>query len=169
MRSFEERPKDISFWALLCTGMYPLLQRDNMLTRLLFIRNIFNYLFPPLVQERLNEYREYWNNHRITSQRDKSLPSGYSPRHVFTSPSSVRKDALRLWVRVNPASVDRWRTELGGAAAHREATNFVTQAFQAEADQAWIDLGCPRIQVSNVWDIFSQMVVKLRDGGWTEE
>ncbi|KAF9502150.1 hypothetical protein BDN71DRAFT_1343800, partial [Pleurotus eryngii] len=41
--------------------------------------DLFNWIWPPLVQEQLDIFREYWNNHRISKQKNKLLPSGTSP------------------------------------------------------------------------------------------
>ncbi|KII83303.1 hypothetical protein PLICRDRAFT_63270, partial [Plicaturopsis crispa FD-325 SS-3] len=66
---------------------------------------VFNWLWPPLVQERLDEFREYWNNHRLSRSKTKILPTGKSPRHMLTVPKSVRLDARDCSVYVNPATV----------------------------------------------------------------
>ncbi|KZP10031.1 hypothetical protein FIBSPDRAFT_687622, partial [Athelia psychrophila] len=48
--------------------------------------NIFNWLWPPLVQARLDIFRQYWNNHRLSTQKKKILPTGTSPLHMWTVP-----------------------------------------------------------------------------------
>ncbi|KAF9490762.1 hypothetical protein BDN71DRAFT_1345120, partial [Pleurotus eryngii] len=47
---------------------------------------LFNWLWPPLLQAQLDEFVEYWNNHRISMQKKKFLPSGTSPRQMWIAP-----------------------------------------------------------------------------------
>ncbi|KAJ7280737.1 hypothetical protein C8J57DRAFT_1003812, partial [Mycena rebaudengoi] len=41
--------------------------------------DLFNWLWPKIVQLSLDDFVEYWNNHKIQTQRNKLLPSGFSP------------------------------------------------------------------------------------------
>ncbi|KAJ6613707.1 hypothetical protein B0H10DRAFT_2177130 [Mycena sp. CBHHK59/15] len=45
--------------------------------------NLFNWLWPKIVQLCLNDFVEYWNDHKIRTQRGKLLPSGVSPNYIF--------------------------------------------------------------------------------------
>ncbi|KAF7975981.1 hypothetical protein HWV62_8132 [Athelia sp. TMB] len=116
--------------------------------------DIFNWLWPRLVQERLDEFREYWNNHKLSKQQKKILPSGTSPRHMWLVPSSVRATARDCSVRVNMESVRRLRDEMGGHEGREEAMQFVSREFSAEADSALGQLGYPTITLSTAWDVF---------------
>ncbi|KAJ7695249.1 hypothetical protein B0H14DRAFT_2418856, partial [Mycena olivaceomarginata] len=46
-------------------------------------RSLFNWIFPPLVQEELNEFCVYWNQHKIYSQQMRNMPSGHVPADVL--------------------------------------------------------------------------------------
>ncbi|KAJ7836563.1 hypothetical protein B0H14DRAFT_2255196, partial [Mycena olivaceomarginata] len=37
---------------------------------------LFYWIFVPIIQEQLDEFRAWWNNHRVRLQRDKNMPSG---------------------------------------------------------------------------------------------
>ncbi|KAJ6614263.1 hypothetical protein B0H10DRAFT_2266519 [Mycena sp. CBHHK59/15] len=41
--------------------------------------NLFNWLWPKIVQLCLDDFVEYWNDHKIRTQRGKLLPSGFGP------------------------------------------------------------------------------------------
>ncbi|KAJ7930259.1 hypothetical protein B0H13DRAFT_2309732 [Mycena leptocephala] len=48
--------------------------------------DLFNWLWPKIVQLSLDDFVDYWNNHKIRSQRGKLLPSGFSPNYVCDFP-----------------------------------------------------------------------------------
>ncbi|KAJ7093607.1 hypothetical protein C8R44DRAFT_645917 [Mycena epipterygia] len=50
--------------------------------------DLFNWLWPKIMQLSLNEFVEYWNNHRIRAQHNKLLPSGFSPNYICDFPES---------------------------------------------------------------------------------
>ncbi|KAJ7862450.1 hypothetical protein B0H14DRAFT_3134239 [Mycena olivaceomarginata] len=41
--------------------------------------DLFNWLWPKIIQFTLDNFLDYWNNHKIRTQRNKLLPSGFSP------------------------------------------------------------------------------------------
>ncbi|KAG1879844.1 hypothetical protein F4604DRAFT_1497415, partial [Suillus subluteus] len=43
-------------------------------------------LWPPLIQQCLDEFQLYWNNHHLSSQKKKVLPTGTSPQHIWLAP-----------------------------------------------------------------------------------
>lgn len=122
------------------------------------IRNVLYWLWVPLIQERLDEFREYNNNHRLKPSKDKLLPSGRSPRHVLISPETVRTEARDCSIKVNPEMVHRIREEYGGEKGRDYAFRFITREFEAEADDAYVDLGKPAISLSSAWDVFTAVV-----------
>ncbi|KAL0945345.1 hypothetical protein HGRIS_000843 [Hohenbuehelia grisea] len=120
--------------------------------------NVFNWLWPPLVQHRLDEFCEYWNNHRVSSQKKKLLPSGTSPRQMWTSPESVRADAHDCSVYINLDTVSRLRDGIGGVEGRAKAFAFVDPEFQALADDALGQLEYPGIDLRTAWDVFVAVV-----------
>jgi len=114
----------------------------------------FNWLWPPLVQHRLDEFREYWNNHRISTQKHKTLPTGTSPRQMWLVPEEVRATSRNCSVNVNMITVGQLREELGGAEKRDETFRFVDAEFEALADNALADLNYPDITLSSSWDVF---------------
>jgi hypothetical protein len=46
--------------------------------------NLFYWLWPKILQIQLDNFVEYWNNHKIQKQKEKPNMSGHTPRHAFT-------------------------------------------------------------------------------------
>lgn len=134
--------------------MYVHLYVFRLIILLTILSNIFNWLWPPLVQERLDIFRDYWNNHRLSSQKHKLLPTGTSPRHMWTVPDKVRATARQCFVNVDMATVRQMRMDLGGTEGHDKAFRFVTAEFEAQADAALAELKFPQITLSSAWDVF---------------
>ena len=107
-----------------------------MLTSFSIYSNVFNWIFPPLVQSRLDEFCTYWNNHRLCSQPNKHNPSGTSPRHMLEVPESVRPGARHCGIRVRKELVDQLRESIGGREGRDWAFSFVTPEFQMWAESA---------------------------------
>ncbi|KAF8530930.1 hypothetical protein JB92DRAFT_2854324 [Gautieria morchelliformis] len=99
---------------------------------------VFYWLLPPLVQEQLDLYRDYWNSHRIRKQKGKNGASGVTPRQAFHIPTSAQPDAHDYSVRVDPGM------------------------FQVEADHAWINLGSPEATLATTWDVFATVLALIR-------
>jgi hypothetical protein len=121
-------------------------------------RKIFNWLWPPLIQERLDEFHEYWNNHRISSQKHKTLPSGTSPHQMWLAPEAVRATSHNCSIKVNMDTVHQLREGLGGVEKREQVFRFVDAEFEALADNALGELNYPDITLSSSWDIFVAVV-----------
>ena len=115
-----------------------------------------------MVQECLDEYRDYWNNHTVRRQKQKDLPSGTSPIHIWTCPTHARPTARDCRVFVRPDMVRKLRDQIGGEESRRKAYQFVLPEFQAVADAAYADLDYPCITLTTAWTIFLAMVDVLR-------
>ncbi|KAJ7879946.1 hypothetical protein B0H14DRAFT_2566466 [Mycena olivaceomarginata] len=48
--------------------------------------NLFNWLWPKIVQLCLDDFVDHWNTHKIRTQRGKLLPSGVSPNYICDFP-----------------------------------------------------------------------------------
>ncbi len=123
--------------------------------------DLFNWLFPPLVQQRLDIFSEYWNNHRISRQKKKILPSGCSPMQALIAPSSVRASAKECWIRVRSSKVAELRDEIGGIEARNDLLRWVDPYFNTLANTAHSDIGAPAITLKNVWEIFETLAQEL--------
>lgn len=77
---------------------------------------------------------------------------------MWLAPESLRVDAKTCSIRVNMETVRKMREELGGLEAREAAFQFVDPIFAAEADAAYVDLGCPVIALTTAWDVFLGVV-----------
>ncbi|KAJ7362802.1 hypothetical protein DFH08DRAFT_799823 [Mycena albidolilacea] len=124
-------------------------------------RHTFYWLWVPLIQQGLDNFREYWNNHRLQKSKGKLNASGSSPLNMLINPTSVVATARNCSINVNPQTVYRLREAYGGQAAREEAFRFISREFQADADAVYVDLGCPVINLATAWGIFQQVVAEL--------
>jgi hypothetical protein len=81
---------------------------------------------------------------------------------MLNNPTAVVASARDCSVRVNPETVYRLREAYGGEEARDKAFRFVSREFAAEADAAYVDLGCPQIILPTAWAIFQQVVTELQ-------
>lgn len=129
----------------------------------LIFSQTFYWLWVPLIQERLDQFRHYWNNHRISSSKNKVNPSGWSPKTMIQDPSLVQVNARDCSIRVSPETVQHLRESYGGEEARDRAYRFVSTEFQAEADDVYVALGCPTITLQSGWDVFVKVVAALEE------
>ncbi|KAJ6541365.1 hypothetical protein B0H19DRAFT_1077226 [Mycena capillaripes] len=81
----------------------------------------FYWLWVPLIQQGLDNFREYWNNYRLKNSKGKLNASGSSPLNMLINPTSVVATACNCSINVNPQTVYRLREAYGGQAAREEA------------------------------------------------
>ncbi|KAJ7099755.1 hypothetical protein C8R44DRAFT_747675 [Mycena epipterygia] len=124
-------------------------------------RAVFYWLWVPIVQQGLDKYRAYWNNHTISKSKKKINPSGSCPKNMFLNPSSVSVLARDCSIRVNPETVAELREAYGGQEARDKAYRFVSEEFQFNADAVYQNLGAPELSLLNGWKVFTQMVTKI--------
>ncbi len=58
--------------------------------------------------------------------------------------------------------ISELREQIGGQEGRRQAYDFVTPEFRAEADGAYTDLGSPPITLVTAWAIFLAVVDVLK-------
>ncbi|KAJ6544668.1 hypothetical protein DFH09DRAFT_1390008, partial [Mycena vulgaris] len=121
-------------------------------------KQTFYWIWVPFIQERLDIFRDYWNNHKLSKSKGKQNASGSSPKNMFLNPQSARVDARDCSIRVNPELVRELREAYGGAEARDKAYRFVTRIFQAAADGAYLEIGRPEINLDTIWTTFTNIV-----------
>ncbi|KAJ7089459.1 hypothetical protein C8R44DRAFT_751464 [Mycena epipterygia] len=99
---------------------------------------LFYWIFVPLIQHELDEFREWWNYHRVRLQRDKNMPSGHVPAHVYEHPTHF--GGIDCRIRVPKEAVTELRgyliEEVGSRESHLGWPG-VTVEFKAIAEAAW--------------------------------
>jgi len=116
-------------------------------------RALFNWLWPPIVQKGLDGFTEYWNHHKVRSQKTKALPSGTTPINAYTSPELY--GGIRCGTAVLQEDVERLRDEL--PVTREEAFRWVSDEFADVAQHAYVQLESPTLSALSAWELFQQM------------
>jgi hypothetical protein len=119
-----------------------------------FTRQLFNWLWPKILQNQLDKFIEYWNNHKIRPQAEKSNMSGATPRHGFTVPAAPAEDCRII---VDQAVIDALRMQI--PVSREDSMRWVDDFFEVAARNAYDAVGRPSLDnLLTGWDIFSSMV-----------
>ena len=95
------------------------------------------------MQRELEEFRIWWNQHRVRFQPEKDMPSGHVPADALVHPELL--GGLDCLISV-PAPVI---SEL--------FLQWVSPEFAGLAEHVYELLGKPEITFTNAWDIFHAM------------
>jgi hypothetical protein len=119
-------------------------------------RELFNWIFPPLVQAELEGFRNWWNYHHIRRQADKTMPSGHVPIDALEHPNLYA--GLNCLIPVSPEAIHNLREYLEEDVGPRSShLDWVSQDFAALAAEAHRSIGAPIITFTNAWEVFAQM------------
>ncbi|KAF7440091.1 hypothetical protein PC9H_000434 [Pleurotus ostreatus] len=119
-------------------------------------KDLFNWIFPPLVQVALDDFCTAWNHHHIRQQPDKDMPSDHVPIDALEHPQYLAGLDCRIPI---PAEViGHLREFLTEQVGPREAyLQWVTEEFSQRAHEVHTSLRMPTITLENAWDIFVKM------------
>ncbi|KAJ7239533.1 hypothetical protein C8J57DRAFT_1086260 [Mycena rebaudengoi] len=116
--------------------------------------DLFNWLWPKIVQHSLDDFVEYWNNHKIRAQRNKLLPSGFSPNYICDFPERF---GLTNFSAPAPQNlVDALRESI--PKSREECYRWVSDEFDANAWEVYEQIGQPKFLLTEGWTIFCQML-----------
>lgn len=117
-------------------------------------RQLFNWLWPKMLQIQLDVFVKYWNNHHICTQKNKPNMSGSTPRHTFTVLAPPAQDCK---IPVSCQVIHMLHSQI--PVTHEEAMRWVDDGFDVVATQAYKAIGSPPLnKFLTGWDIFSVMV-----------
>ncbi|EDR10136.1 uncharacterized protein LACBIDRAFT_318159 [Laccaria bicolor S238N-H82] len=118
---------------------------------------LFNWIWPQILQHQLDKFVEYWNNHKIWYQSTKPNMSGQTPRHVFMVPQAPAEDCC---IEVPQDAVDALCNTI--PVSRDEAMRWVDPSFEEAARRAYITIGSPSLSnMSTGWSIFSAMAAVI--------
>jgi hypothetical protein len=116
-----------------------------------FTSNLFYWLWPKILQNQLDQFVEFWNNHKIRSQKEKINMSGATPRHGFTVPEPPAQDCR---IVIDQPAIDALRLQI--PISRSESMRWVDDTFAAAAQDAYKMVGSPSLNdLLSGWDIFS--------------
>ncbi|KAK7036956.1 hypothetical protein R3P38DRAFT_2517122, partial [Favolaschia claudopus] len=119
--------------------------------------NLFNWLWPKIIQLCLDDFVDYWNNHRIRSQRDKVLPSGFSPNYICDFPE--RFGLVKFGEQAPQEYIDQLRQNI--PKSREECYRWVSDEFDTQAAEVYEQIGSPKLKLTDGWTIFCHMLPLL--------
>ncbi|KAJ7139311.1 hypothetical protein C8R44DRAFT_606323 [Mycena epipterygia] len=118
---------------------------------------LFYWIFVPLLQAQLDEFRLWWNHHRIRTQKDKNMPSGHVPYDALEHPQNYGGLACRI--PVPQGAVDDLRKMLVEDVDPRDAhLSWFTGEFDDLASRIYDKVGQPVLSLDTKWDVFQAML-----------
>ncbi|KAJ7638088.1 hypothetical protein B0H17DRAFT_960876 [Mycena rosella] len=124
---------------------------------------LFYWIFMQLIQHELDEFRAWWNQHRVRLQHDKNMPSGHVPTHAREHPTHFRLVTIythfggidcRIHIpKEAVAEIRGYLTEEVGSRESHLGWPGVTAEFKATATAALAGIGGPTITLESAWNI----------------
>lgn len=110
----------------------------------------------PLVQLELDEFKWYWNNHRIRGQQ-KAMPSEHVPSDALEHPEVYdgHSDLLIPVPKEGQINAREYLTEEVGD--REEHLSWYTHDFAVAAEEVYTKIGSPAINMETAWTIFDKM------------
>ena len=123
-------------------------------------RQLFYWIFVPLVQVELDNFQLWWNCHHIRPQTDKVMPSRHVPNVLFSDPNSSGGEDLgiKIDLEVLQALKQHLEDEKGSRDQH---LSFTSNEFAEIASGARVELGLPPSSWKNSWDHFAKIATHL--------
>ncbi|KAK7034908.1 hypothetical protein R3P38DRAFT_2911966 [Favolaschia claudopus] len=124
--------------------------------------SLFYWIFIPLLQAKLDEFRLWWNHHRVRVQIEKNMPSGHVPADAFAHPKNF--GGIDCRTSVPQAAVDDMRQMLTEEVGSREShLSWFTLEFAELAEQVYLHIGKPTLSLETAWGVFQQMAQPIAD------
>jgi hypothetical protein len=121
---------------------------------------LFNWIFPPVVQAELDEFRTYWNQHKIRPQANKIMPSGHVPADALKHPQLF--GGISCFIKVPKETLTELRAFLTEEVGPREEhLRWVSEEFKVFAEVVHREVGSPKITIENSWKVFNEMSVYM--------
>ncbi|KAJ6500212.1 hypothetical protein C8R47DRAFT_1317489 [Mycena vitilis] len=115
--------------------------------------HLFHWIWSRIVQEALDQFKDYWNYHKSRPNTKKVLPSGVAPLELFQHPENYGLACLS--VPVEAEVVEALRDNLD--CSRDEALQWVPDWFDIAAYQVYAELERPKLEASRGWEVFAQM------------
>ncbi|KAJ7315803.1 hypothetical protein DFH08DRAFT_715290, partial [Mycena albidolilacea] len=116
--------------------------------------DLFNWVWPKIIQASLDNFVEYWNNHKIRTQHNKLLPSGFSPNFICDFPE--RFGLTHFGVPVSTDLVEALRENI--PKTREECYRWVSDEFDMKALEIYNHIGAPKFILTDGWTIYCQML-----------
>lgn len=116
---------------------------------------LVQWLWPTLIQQELDEFKDRLNCHTTRFDSSKKIPSGVSPDVAFSLCTEYGGENCLQPVDV--AVVRNLMEKIGG----EELIRFVSIDYAAHAQAVFNTLGVSKLTFDNIWEVFSTMIPHL--------
>ncbi|KAJ7626227.1 hypothetical protein B0H17DRAFT_963451, partial [Mycena rosella] len=123
---------------------------------------LFYWIFAPLIQVELDNFKLWWNHHRVRHQHEKILLSGHVPAHALEFPELF--GALDCRIAIPQEAIDNLREQLTEEEGPREDYQTwpgLTPEFNVYATDIYIRIGEPELTLASGWDVFVEMACEI--------
>ncbi|KAL7414945.1 hypothetical protein BDY24DRAFT_350095 [Mrakia frigida] len=117
-------------------------------------QHLFHWVWFPIVQQTLDEFRLYWNMHKVRPQKIKQMMSGHRPQEVADDPSAFGLDNYLIPVPLE--AIEAYRATLPPRLL------WYPPDFKVMADNIYQRMSSPILTPANGWEVFVQMKRALR-------
>ncbi|KAJ7769746.1 hypothetical protein B0H14DRAFT_2402474, partial [Mycena olivaceomarginata] len=123
---------------------------------------LFYWIFVPLLQAKLEEFRIWWNHHRVRLQKEKNMPSGHVPADAFDHPQNF--GGLDCLIEVPQTAVDDLRNMMTEDVGPRDThLSWFTAEFDELAENVYKQIGKPTLSLESAWGVFEKMLRPMAD------
>ncbi|KAJ7433965.1 hypothetical protein B0H11DRAFT_2374153 [Mycena galericulata] len=119
---------------------------------------LFYWIFAPLIQAELDNFKLWWNHHRVRHQHEKILPSGHVPAHALEFPELF--GALDCRIAIPQEAIDNLQeqlTEEEGPPEDYQTWPSLTPEFNVYAADVYSRIGEPELTLARGWNVFVEM------------
>ncbi|KAL0567778.1 hypothetical protein V5O48_014215 [Marasmius crinis-equi] len=117
-------------------------------------QNLVQWLWPNLIQRKLDTLKERFNHHKVRYDKDKINPSGTSPElayKLYWEHGAHITDGLQP---VDRSVIGKLMEELGGP----DILRFVTVGYEKMAQRVFDELELGTVTFENIWRVFEVML-----------
>ncbi|KAJ7113473.1 hypothetical protein C8R44DRAFT_930096 [Mycena epipterygia] len=121
--------------------------------------HLFHWIWPKIVQDSLDQFKDYWNYHKSRKNIKKDLPSGVPPLEIYRNPETY--GLTRMSTPVDVEAVEALRANLD--CSREEAFRWVPDSFELDAQAVYEEIGRPKLEPSRGWEIFGEMIERMEN------
>ncbi|KDR78005.1 hypothetical protein GALMADRAFT_155034 [Galerina marginata CBS 339.88] len=119
-------------------------------------RHLFYWIFVPLVQAALDDFRVYWNQRVVRYQANKDMPSGHVPDDAAAHPQFY--GGIDCLIRLPEDAISDLRQHLTEEVGPKENfRRFYPDDFTPVAEEVYRELGYPELSLLTAWTVFTKM------------
>ena len=118
----------------------------------MYISELVQWLWPKLIQQELDGFKERMNNHKVRSDINKMNPSGVSPNVCYAL--CQKYGGENCLQPIDIALVRGLMEDIGG----EDLVHFVSLEYATRVQGVYDGLNVGKLSFENVWLIFSAML-----------